>query len=324
MATRAKAAGVELRTYGSLPHWAPTKSQDDNWPELARLLHGPGTRDDILAEAAAFDPDVLVIDAMLGAGFDAAAQIGCPTSVLVHVLHSSFVHEWGDSVMQRSVRDLLAGVDRVLALTPPGFDVDHEVGANTAFVGPIQPLGASSARPTDPVPAELSEPGDPWVLLSLSTTQQGQLQALPVMLSALGSLPVRALLTLGPAVPHDTVRPPANVTVREYVAHEDVLPHVAAVLTHGGLSTISNALAHGVPLVCVPQGREQPINARRVEAIGAGRMLDAGSSGQEIAKAVDEVLGNPGFREAAAAMAQAIARLGAGAVATTTVEGLAN
>jgi UDP:flavonoid glycosyltransferase YjiC (YdhE family) len=214
MATRARTAEVELRTYGSVPYWPSTKSQDDNWPELTRLLHGAATRDDILSEAEAFDPDVLVIDAMLGAGFDAAAQIGCPSAALVHVLHSSFVHEWGDGVMQRSVRGLLAGVDRVLALTPPGFDVDHDVGANTAFVGPIQPLGASSARPMEPVPDGLSEPGDPWVLLSLSTTQQAQLRALPALLAALESLPVRAMLTLGPAVPRDSVRPPDNVTVR--------------------------------------------------------------------------------------------------------------
>jgi hypothetical protein len=43
----------------------------------------------------------------------------------------------------------------------------------------------------------LAEPGDLWVLLSLSTTLQRQTEALPRLLKAVAALPVRALLTLG-------------------------------------------------------------------------------------------------------------------------------
>ena len=108
------------------------------------------------------------------------------------------------------------------------------------------------------------------MLLSLSTTLQGQAEALPGLLGALASLPIRVLLTLGGVLTPGTVPAPANVTTRGYISHEAVLPHIAAVITHGGMSTVATSLAAGVPMVCVPQGRDQPLNAARVQELGAG------------------------------------------------------
>jgi UDP:flavonoid glycosyltransferase YjiC (YdhE family) len=62
------------------------------------------------------------------------------------------------------------------------------------------------------------------------------------MLEALGSLPVRVLLTLGGVLPTSAVDAPPNVTVRGFVEHALVLPHMAAVVSHGGLSTIASAV----------------------------------------------------------------------------------
>ena len=74
----------------------------------------------------------------------------------------------------------------------------------------------------------ITRSGDPWILLSLSTTLQRQTEALPTMLEAVESLPVRVLLTLGGVIPIDAVPVPTNVTVRDFVAHDMVLPHMAA------------------------------------------------------------------------------------------------
>ena len=52
------------------------------------------------------------------------------------------------------------------------------------------------------------------------------------------------LLTLGGAVDPAEVPAPGQVLVRGFVAHEVVLPHVALVVSHAGLSGISTALAH--------------------------------------------------------------------------------
>jgi UDP:flavonoid glycosyltransferase YjiC (YdhE family) len=322
-AARAESAGIEFTAYRHMPPWPADVRLDDAWELVEDRLFGSATRDAIIAEAEIFDADVLVIDCMLTAGFDAARLLGLPAAAVVHVLYSAFVHEWGDGVMHCSVASLFAGADRVLALTPPGFDAACAIPANTAYVGPV-----CRSQPPHPlvsateVRAEMTTPGDPWVLLSLSTTLQGQAAALPPLLSALGRLPARVLLTLGGVLPASTIDAPANVTVRDFVPHEAVLPFVSAVVSHGGLSTITTSLAAGVPLVCISQGRDQPLNAARVAACGVGRSVPPDAPESEIAAAVESLLRDEGAHEAARHYAATIAALGAGAQATDLVEQL--
>jgi len=226
--------------------------------------------------------------------------------------------------MGSNVLDLVAATDRVLALVPPGFDAPVAVPANTSYVGPITRPGPGTAGARHSADLEtLTQPGDPWILLSLSTTLQRQTDALPAMLDAVESLAVRVLLTLGGVIPTDSVRAPANVMVRDFLPHDLILPHMAAVVCHGGLSTITAALAAGVPLICIPQGRDQDLNAARVEACGVGRVVAPGSSAAEIATAVRAVIRDASARESAGRFAEAIAALGAGEQATVEVEQLA-
>lgn len=321
MATRAAAAGVEFATFPSVPPWPAGLPLDDAWDELGSALNGPATRDDILTEAKDFAPDVLVVDCMLGAGFDAANMLGLPTAVLVHVMYAPFRYEWGHGVLEREVAPILDGAGAVLVLVPPGFDAPCPLPANTTYVGPITaPHTRETLDPHDA--ALLAEPGDPWVLLSLSTTLQRQAEALPAMLDAVAALPVRVLLTLGGALPTRVVEAPANVTVRGFVPHDLLLPHMAAVICHAGLSTITSALAAGVPLICVPQGREQPINAQRVEASGVGRVVAADAPPAKIAAALMELLGDRAALRQARRFADVIAGLGGGDTATRKVAGL--
>lgn len=276
MAPRVAAAGAGFATYPSVPPWPPGLAFEDALEErLLPALAGPGTRGDILAEANGFAPDVVVVDCMMGAGLQAAHELGLPSAVLVHLPYSAFMYEWGDEAARAQRARFLAEAGAVLALVPPGFDRPCPLPANTRYVGPITDPDPPS--PLDPRDAGLlAGPGDPWVLLSLSTTVQGQAAALPPMLDAVAALPVRVLLTLGGALPASAVDPPPNVTIRGFVPHHLVLPHMAAVISHGGLSTITAALTASVPLVCIPQGRDQPDNAKRVAASGAGRVVVAG------------------------------------------------
>lgn len=323
MATRAAAAGVKFATYPSVSHWPDGLAQDDAIDELLKpALFGPATRDDIIAEAKSFAPDVMVVDCMLGAGFDAANKLRLPAAVLVHVLYSPFRYEWGSSIMERAMAPILDGAAATLALVPPGFDAPCPLPGNTAYVGPITtPHSQEHLDPGDA--ALLATPGDPWVLISLSTTLQRQAAALPAILDAVSALPVRVLLTLGEVLPTSAVDAPANVKVRGFLPHHLVLPHMAAVICHGGLSTITAALAAGVPLVCIPQGREQPINAERVAATGVGRVVATDAAPAEIAATLIELLADPGSLREARRFADVIAGLGGGDIATRKIVSLA-
>jgi UDP:flavonoid glycosyltransferase YjiC (YdhE family) len=323
MASRAAAAGLEFAAYPSVPPWPPELAFEDALEErLLPALAGPGTRDDIVTEAKGFAPDVVVVDCMMSAGLEAAHVLGLPRAVLVHLPYSAFRYEWGDEAAREQKARFLGEAGAVLALMPPGFDRPCPLPANTTYVGPI--TDPSPRQPLDRCDAGLlAEPGDPWVLLSLSTTLQGQAAALPPMLDAVAALPVRVLLTLGGALPASAVDPPPNVTVRGFIPHDLLLPHMAAVISHGGLSTITAALTAGVPLVCIPQGRDQFDNAERVAASGVGRAVATGAPPAQIATAVQELLADPAALRVARRFAAVIAGLGGGKTATREVVRLA-
>jgi UDP:flavonoid glycosyltransferase YjiC (YdhE family) len=323
MAPRAAAAGVGFATYPSVPPWPPGLPFEDAMEErLLPALLGSGARDDILTEAKGFVPDVVVVDCMMDAGLEAAHILGRPSAVLVHLPYSAFLYEWGDEATRAKKVRYLDEAGAVLALVPPGFDTPCPLPANTMYVGPItDPNPRPALDPRDA--GLLAEPGDPWVLLSLSTTLQGQAAALPPMLDAVAALPVRVLLTLGGALRASAVDPPPNVTVRGFVPHDLVLPHMAAVISHGGLSTITAALTAGVPILCIPQGRDQSDNAERVAASGVGRALATGAPPAQITCALQELLADLAALREARRFADVIAGLGGGDAAAREVAGLA-
>ena len=226
--------------------------------------------------------------------------------------------------MKTDVRALFRDVDQVLVLVVPGLEAPRELPKGTAFVGPIcHPDPADTQALADWGLGEMAKPGTSWVLVSLSTTLMEQAKALAPILEALDSIPARALLTLGGVISADAIRAPTNVLVRDFVPHDFVLPYTDLVVSHGGLSTINGALVAGKPLVCIPQGRDQNLNASHLEASGAGRVIAKDSNAAEIAEAIAEVLEVPSYREAAEQLAVGSLPLGRGRVVTDLIEGLA-
>jgi MGT family glycosyltransferase len=144
------------------------------------------------------------------------------------------------------------------------------------------------------------------VLVCLGTSYQAQEGLLARIVAALGRLPVRALVTTGGAVTYDG-DPPDNVEVVPWVSHSEVLPRTDLVITHGGLGTIMTALAFGVPLLCVPIGRDQHANAARVGELGYGCEIEACDDVDALCLAIDRAVGDQGsqqrIREAALACA---------------------
>jgi UDP:flavonoid glycosyltransferase YjiC (YdhE family) len=90
---------------------------------------------------------------------------------------------------------------------------------------------------------------------------------------------------------------PPNAVFETFVPHSAVLPHTSAIVSQCGLSTLSKALRSGVPLVCMPIVGDQPDNAARVVAKGAGIRLSADASPEEIKGALTRVLTEPTFKQ---------------------------
>jgi UDP:flavonoid glycosyltransferase YjiC (YdhE family) len=82
------------------------------------------------------------------------------------------------------------------------------------------------------------------------------------------------------------------------------MPHAAAMVGHGGSGSTLMAMAAGMPLAVVPLFADQPINAARVAALGAGLHLNGVDA---LATAVRSLLAVPSYRAEASAVAAEIA-----------------
>jgi MGT family glycosyltransferase len=200
------------------------------------------------------------------------------------------------------VLDQFTLADRILLLTSRAFEFDQYAPPSMVrFCGPRLDDPAWAGDWTPP-------PGDaPLVLVGLSSTFMDHADLLRRVAAALGQLPVRGLVTTGPAIDPASVDAPANVDVVRSAPHSRVLEHAAAVVTHAGHGTVIKALAAGVPLVCLPLGRDQLDNAARVAAHGAGLRLKPKAQPDAIARAVKRVIDEPSFAQEARRMAAAIA-----------------
>jgi UDP:flavonoid glycosyltransferase YjiC (YdhE family) len=90
-----------------------------------------------------------------------------------------------------------------------------------------------------------------------------------------------------------------------------VLRRVDLVICHGGHNTVCEALAAGVPLVVAAVRDDQPFVADQVVRAGAGVRVRFGRvTVADLRAAVGTVLGDPGYREAAARLRIAFARAG--------------
>jgi MGT family glycosyltransferase len=193
----------------------------------------------------------------------------------------------------------------VLVLSSSSFDLAHPpVPENVRYTG--TPFDGGPAQPwSPPWPT-----GDrrPLVLVSFSTLNQGQATVLRRVLAAIAGLEVRALITLGPALDRGNFDAPPNAWLETFVPHDAVLPMAAAVVSQCGLGTVTKALAHGVPLVCLPLRADQPDNAARVVACGAGSRLSSNAGVAAIRAAISQLLNDPSYRQAARRISSTMAQ----------------
>lgn len=68
-------------------------------------------------------------------------------------------------------------------------------------------------------------------------------------------------------------RLPSDIFAVEYAAFSRLLPHAAAFVHHGGIGTLAQALAAGVPQLIMAMAHDQPDNAYRITQMGVGLSL---------------------------------------------------
>jgi MGT family glycosyltransferase len=202
---------------------------------------------------------------------------------------------------------------RVLVLTSPAFDLPARLPGNVRYVGPVL---------DDPVWAEppaVPAGDEPLVVVGLSSTYMRQGDVLRRIARALQTLPVRAVITTGPALDPAEVPGTAKIAVVRSAPHARLFPLADAVITHAGHGTLMKALAAGVPALCLPMGRDQGDNVVRAARHGAVIGLKPSARPDRIAAAVRRLLDDPSYRTGAERLG---ARIRADSATSTLVDEL--
>ncbi len=162
-----------------------------------------------------------------------------------------------------------------------------------------------------PLPAPSASAHPPTVYVTFGTLWNRDLDAFRVVLAALSAHPVDVVVTLGvDGDPAALGAQPDNVHVHRFIPQAELLPNCDAVIAHGGAGTMLGALAHGLPLLLLPQGADQHYNAERVVAAGAGLSLaPPQATSATVARAVDTLLGDARLRAGAQRVAAEIAAM---------------
>lgn len=201
--------------------------------------------------------------------------------------------------------DQIAVARRILLATSRAFDFAPEPLAEPfRYVGPYvgDPVDAGGwESPWSPHDAR------PLVVVTSSSLYEAQEDLLRRSIAALGALPVRALVTLGPALDPADFASPGNVHLVPTAPHGALFDKAALFVTHGGHGSVIRPLMAGLPLLVLPGLRDQRDNAMRVTSRGAGLMLERDASPEKIAETVTRLLTEPGFRESAGRLGANIA-----------------
>ena len=250
-------------------------------------------------------------DRLLNAMTSRFSAAGLPTLNDVRAEHGlTPLKDWNDQI--RRVR-------AIYVMTAPELDFSSkaQLPANVHYVGPAFEPFEKEWESLWP-----SENTDPLVLISFSTSYMNQRALAQRVLDAVAGLRVRALLTAGPALDPGQLRIPDNARSVAFVSHRTVLPHAALVITHAGWQTVNAALADGVPLVCIPDGRDQPDNAARVVVAHAGVRVSKKSSPEKLRRVISQALVDQSIKQGARAMAGALARSDGATVIANELERL--
>lgn len=289
---------------GALP---PAERPDYLFPRLFGTVRTAPMLADLLPAAKEWGPAVIVSDAAEFAGPIVAAVLGVPC----------VTHSFGallPAVRVEAAADAVAPLWEAEGLTPPPYagryqhlyldiyppslrawDASH-VGA----IQPLRPVTFAGSSPDGLPELVTATSSAPLVYVTFGTVFNKDMSLVATVVEALRDLPVRVVVTLGPAGPAAIGRQPANVHVARYIPQTSLLSYCALVVSHAGSGTFLATLAKGLPQLCLPQAADQFLNTAACERSGTGLTLaPAAQTADAIRVAAQRLLAEDQFRAAA-------------------------
>jgi len=304
----------------ALAHYGLFRAEVEALPHEERRPHGftrifaeghaASKLPELLEVARAFDPDLIVYESG-----DLSAPV-VAAALEVPVANHSFGVMVPFATVKRAAERMAplwrsvgaepddhAGAFRGLYidLSPPSFSWEQPLGDSIR-------LGQVPAAQLD-APDWLDILEQPLVYVTLGTVFNRP-EVLRTLLDGLDGS-VSALVTTGRNVDPESLgdrRP--NVRIERFVPQAQVLPRCAAVVAHAGSGSVMGSLAHGLPLVLVPQGADQFDNAARCAAAGAAVVVRPEElTAEAVRLALGRILDEPSFAEGARVVQAEIAAM---------------
>ena len=317
-------AGLDMRVamaklYRSVGNWREIAPWDQA-PYIWRGVFGGVRIEPMLADLepliGAWAPDLLIHDSAELAGAIAAETAGVPHAEHAFgvlrplALRMAGTEGVAEAWRRRGVPDRGAGGlggELYLDPCPPGIQ-DPGI-ASLAHVQPIRPVGFDDA-PDAVLPSWLDGRNRrPLVYVTLGTEFNSRPDVYRTILDGLAAEPWDVVVTIGLRGDPALLGPqPDHVRIERWVPQSRLLPHAAAFVSHGGSGAMLGSIVAGAPMLAVPQGADQFINADRIVASGMGRrLLPAELEPSAVRDAVRALVDDPAYREAARAVQATVA-----------------
>lgn len=310
-------AGIDLEELER--RFAPTRAQlwTADMPPAERrarafsgrfaAIEAPAKHDELFAAAESWGAGAIVHEpADLSASL-VAARLGVPT------INQSFGRAIPASALRAAAElvaplwksagiepDPLAGAYRgpYVDICPPSLE--SEAPPSGVDVLPLRPVARGAGR----------RAGRPLAYVTLGTVFNS-IDLFRDLLDSFAPLPCDVLMTVGETVdPAVLGQIPANAEVARYIPQREILPRASVVVSHGGSGSTLGALAHGCPIVFVPQGADQFENALATAEAGAGVVVTPDrQSVPNLREALRTVLLDRRYAERAEDVAREIAAL---------------
>lgn len=305
---RIEAAGAVFNAYRTVDdHYFDVNELDGGRPQkvACELLK---TTDEILPElldtARKLKPDYVLYDGMCPWGYFVARILGVPAVVSYSLMAPStpslreMKWEMVRAIAPLIFRDFGQGLEAnrrswelgkkygvpplgaASLLNAPG---DLAISYTSSYFQPF----ASSVAPTVRFVGRTVDESDantPFsfeqlqnrklIYASLGTINNDNLPFFKMCIEAFANTDYFVILSTGNRInPESFGALPENISIHGWVPQNEVLKRASLFISHAGLNSIHDALYFGVPLLLVPQQREQLLNALRVVELGAGLML---------------------------------------------------
>jgi rhamnosyltransferase subunit B len=172
--------------------------------------------------------------------------------------------------------------DGVLALFPAWFAQPQPDWPQNMLQWTFPMEDMAAERPLEPALKAFLEEGSPPVVFTPGTGHHHARQFFDTAVALTEKLGCRAVFLTSQMtqLPEDL---PPTIFAAAYAPFSAVLPYASVFVHHGGIGTIAQSLAAGVPQLVVEMALDQHDNAERVERLGVGLSIPVRRFSSELA-----------------------------------------